>query len=195
MKTTKLFAVLLSGLFASAAFAQTAGTEVQRDVNQQQRIENGLKSGQLSTREAAKLEHEEKNVDRAQANAMRDGKLSGAEKAHIDAMQNKVSNDIHAAKTNDVVGNPNSASSRRMQADVQRNVNQQQRIENGVKSGELTKHETAKLEAGQAKVDGKEYQAGKDGHVGRAEQRNIQHAENKQSRRIYKEKHDAQVRG
>ncbi|UUZ55732.1 hypothetical protein LP419_09440 [Massilia sp. H-1] len=43
-------------------------------------------------------------------------------------------------------GNPNSASSQRMQADVQRNVNQQTRIENGIKSGELTNHEVAKLE-------------------------------------------------
>ncbi|GGC70689.1 hypothetical protein [Undibacterium terreum] len=195
MKTTKLLAVLLSSLFATAAFAQTAGTEVQRDVNQQQRIENGLKSGQLSTREAAKLEREEKAVDKTEARALKDGKLSQAEKNRIQNMQNKVSSDIHADKTNAQTGNPNSASSRRMQADVQRNVNQEQRVENGVKGGSLTNHEVAKLERGQAKVDGQEFQAGKNGHVSAGEQRKIQRDENKQSRHIHKDKNNDQIRG
>ena len=49
---------------STAAFAQTVGTEVQRDINQESRIEQGLKSGQLSTGEAAKLEHGESRIDR-----------------------------------------------------------------------------------------------------------------------------------
>ena len=92
-------------------------------------------------------------------------------------------------------GNPQSASSQRMQADVQRNVNQEQRIENGIQNGSVTNREAAKLEHGQARVEHKEARAGRDGHVGAAEQANIQHAENHQSRRIFKQKHDAQVRG
>src|SRR5437899_3104981 len=176
MKTAKLIPVLLAGLFAIPAFAQTTGSEAQRDVKQQQRIENGLKSGQLSTREAAKLEREEARVNRAEANALKDGKLSNAEKSRIQHVQNKVSRDIYAEKHNAQTGNPNSASSKRMQADVQRNVNQEQRIENGVKNGSLTNREVAKLERGQAKVDRNEYRAGRDGHVGAAEQRRIQRA-------------------
>ncbi len=43
-----VFAASLGLAFCGAAFAQ-AGT-VQRDVNQQQRIEQGLQSGQLTTR-------------------------------------------------------------------------------------------------------------------------------------------------
>lgn len=196
MKTTKLLAILLSSLFASAAFAQsTAATDVQRDVNQQQRIESGLKSGQLTTREAAKLEHEEKNVDRTEANALKNGKLSPAEKARIESMQNKVSRDIHADKTNAQTANPNSLSDRRLQADVQRNVNQEKRIENGVKDGSLTNHEVSKLERGQARVDGQEARAGKNGHISADEQRRIQHDENKQSRHIRKDKTNSQVRG
>ena len=79
-----------------------------------------------------------------------------------------------------------------MQADVQRQANQQARIKEGVKSGELTKHETAKLERGQAKVSNKEAKAGADGHVDAAEQAKIQNAENKQSQKVYKQKHDEQ---
>jgi hypothetical protein len=194
MKLPQLLVVLVASLFASASFAQTVASEVQRNVNQQQRIENGLKSGQLNTKEAARLEKQEQNISNAEAKALKDGKLSQAEKQHIDQMQNKVSKNINAEKHDGQLGNPNSASSQRMQADVQRNVNQQQRIENGVKDGSLTNREVAKLEKGQAKVTGKEYRAGKDGHVGQHEQKNVQHAENKQSHKIHKNKTDGQNR-
>ena len=160
MKTAKLIPVLLTTLLAVSAFAQTVGTDVQRDVNQQQRIESGLKSGQLTTHEAAKLEREESNIDRVQAKALKDGKLSDAEKARIAKMQDKASRDITAEKHDAQTGNPDSASSKRMQADVQRNVNQQKRIEKGVQSGELTNKEAGKLEGGQARVDRKEARAG-----------------------------------
>ncbi len=197
MSKNQLHSSIIAALFAVAgigvAQAQTAATEVQRNVNQQTRIEQGLKSGALSTKEAAKLEQGEAKIEREEARAMKDGKLTAAEKAKIQADQNRESAAIQKLKTNDVTGNPNSASSQRMQADVQRNVNQQQRIENGVKSGELTKRETASLERGQARVDRKEARAGRDGHVGAKEQAHIQGAENHQSKRIFKEKHDAQV--
>ncbi|MFC3107116.1 hypothetical protein ACFQAT_20940 [Undibacterium arcticum] len=195
MKTAKMIPLLLVSFLAAPVFAQSTATEVKRDVNQQQRIENGLKSGQLNTREAAKLEHEETRVDRAQANALKDGKFSVTEKARIEQMQNKVSNDIHADRTNAQTGNPDSTSSKRMQADVQRNVNQEQRIEAGVKNGSLTNHEVAKLERGQARIDAKEAVAGHDGHVSAAEQARVQRTENRQSRRIHRQKHDAQQRG
>src|SRR5947208_16149369 len=133
-------AAALGLAFCGAAFAQ-AGT-VQRDVNQQQRIEQGLQSGQLNTREAARLEREEAKVERDQARALQDGKLSPAEKARLAREQNKVSRDIYREKHDAQTGNPNSASSQRMQADVQRNANQQPRIEQGVKSGSLTNRDT-----------------------------------------------------
>jgi hypothetical protein len=187
-----LAALLLAG--GSTAFAQTAASTVQRDVNQEKRIEQGLQSGQLNTKEAAKLEGEEAKVDRMQARDLKDGSLSDAERAKLNAAQNKVSRDIKAAKSNDVTGNPNSPSSKRMQADVQRNINQQQRIEGGVRNGSLTNREVAKLEQGQAKVDRKEAVAGADGHVGAREQARVQRSENHQSKRIRRQKHDAQTR-
>jgi hypothetical protein len=194
MKATRFIPVLLTAMLAGHAFAQSAASETQRNVNQQQRIENGLKSGQLTTKEAAKLEKEQAKVDRAEANAMKDGKLSDAEKARIQRMQTKTSRDIEAEKHDAQTGNPNSASSKRMQADVQRDVNQEKRINEGVKNGSLTNHEAARMERGQAKDDRKEARAGGDGHIGKNEQASIQHSENHQSRRIFKQKHDAQHR-
>ena len=187
----KLTAVA-AALFCGSAFAQT-GT-LQRDVNQQERIEQGLKSGQLTTREAARLEREEAKVERDQARALRDGPLSPAEKARLAREQNKVSRDIYREKHDAQTGDPNSPSSQRMQADVQRDVNQQRRIEQGVASGELTNREAARLERGQARDNAAQARAGADGSVGPNEQRRLQRQENRQSRRIYREKHDAQQR-
>jgi hypothetical protein len=190
-----LIAAALS-IACAGAFAQTtAASTIQRDVNQQTRIESGLKDGSLSTKEAAKLEKEESRVDRLQAKDLKGGKLTNAERAQLNAAQNKVSTDIAGDRHNGVTGNPTSASSKRMQADVARNVNQETRIENGIKNDSLTNHEVSKLQRGQARVDRKEAAAGANGHVSKAEQHGIQRAENRQSGRIHRQKHDEQVRG
>ena len=187
-------ALILSTMFASAVSAQTVGTEVQRDINQETRIDQGLKSGQLSTGEAAKLERGEAGIDRMEKNALKDGNLSSQEAARIQRAQNQESARINKLDNNPVSGNPNSTSSQRMEADVQRNINQQNRIEQGVQSGALTNKETAHLERGQARIDRKEARAGADGHVSAREQARIQHAENRQSNKIYREKHNSHTR-
>jgi hypothetical protein len=100
-------------------------------------------------------------------------------------MQNQASRDIYRDRHNAADGNPDSKSSERMQNDVQRNLNQEQRIEQGGDSGTLTNREVGSLEAGQANVDHKEGVAARDGHVGAGEQANVQRSENHQSRRIH----------
>jgi hypothetical protein len=175
-------------------FAQTVGTEVQRDVNQENRIDQGLKSGQLSTGEAAKLERGEARIDRMESNAQKNGNLSPQEAARIQQAQNQESRRINKLENNAVSGNPNSASSQRMQTDVQRNVNQQSRIEQGIQSGAVTNKEASNMERGQARVDRKEAKAGANGHVSAGEQARIQKAENKQSNKIYREKHNNRTR-
>ena len=183
-------ALAVGMLFAGATLAQTTGSTVQRDDNQQNRIEQGLQSGELNTREAGRLEHQEATVEKMQSNALKDGSLSDAEKARLQRAQNKVSSDIYRDKHNAALGNPNSASSKRMQADVQRNANQQTRIEQGVQSGALTNREAASLERGQAHVNRAEGRAAADGHVGPVEQGNVQARENHQSKRIHRKKHN-----
>jgi hypothetical protein len=190
------FAVLLGlGYSAVAAAQQGAAAETQRDANQQKRIEHGLQSGELSTKEAGRLEREEQAVERDQARAMKSGgTLTPQEKARIEREQNAVSRDVARQKHDAQTGNPDSASSRRMQADVQRNANQQQRIANGVKSGELTNQEAGHLEAGQARVNRAEANASANGRVGAREQANVQARENRQSGRVYRKKHNERVR-
>ena len=140
------------------------------------------------------LEKEESRVEKMQSNVMRDGNITPEERARLDRAQDKVSQDIYREKHDAQKGNPNSASSQRMQADVQRNINQQQRIEQGVKSGQLTTREAGRMERNQARVNQREARAGRDGNVSAREQHGIQRAENRDSRQIYRQKHDGQAR-
>ncbi|MEO8156526.1 MAG: hypothetical protein ABI648_01930 [Betaproteobacteria bacterium] len=194
IRRTAIAAGLAACAIATAASAQNAADAVQRDVNQQNRIEQGLNSGELTTKEAGKLEREESRVDKMETNALKNGKMTPAERRRIARAQNQVSKDIYKEKHDAQTGDPNSASSQRMQTDVQRNANQEQRIENGVKNGSLTNREAANAERGQAKVDRKEANAAADGHVGAGEQQRIQSAENRQSKRIHREKHNERKR-
>ncbi len=73
-----------------------------------------------------------------------------------------------------------------------RQSNQDARIQQGVQSGSLTNKEATKLEAGQAKVQRMENRAKADGKVTGKERAAITKQQNKQSRKIAKEKHDKQ---
>ena len=148
-------AVLLVGTVALAQDTSTPSTTTtpsstpapqptvrQRKENQQDRIANGVKSGQLTAGETANLETKEAaiNGETRADRAANGGKLTQAEKQQINGQQNQLSkqiyNDKHNANTaqygNNKVG--------------QRRENQQDRIAQGIKSGQLTAGETAKLE-------------------------------------------------
>lgn len=75
----------------------------------------------------------------------------------------------------------------------QRQVNQEQRIEQGEQSGTLTPREENRLENGQDHLQTMEDKAKADGNVTRQERARLQHAENKQSQRIFRQKHDRQT--
>jgi uncharacterized membrane protein YebE (DUF533 family) len=75
----------------------------------------------------------------------------------------------------------------------QRQANQERRIDQGVASGELNARETARLDRGQQRVENMETRAKSDGVVTRGERAKIQHTQNVQSKRIYRQKHDRQT--
>lgn len=179
---------------ASSARPHTAATETQRNVNQQTRIENGLQSGQLTSHEAGRLERGQARIEKTEQRAMANGSLSAAERARIQKEQNAESKAVYAQKHDAQTGHPDSASSQRLQADVQRNVNQQTRIHNGITNGSLTNHEAAHMEGRQAHSDRLEANAARNGHVGRGEQARIRHADNRDSRHIYRNKHNRRGR-
>ena len=73
-----------------------------------------------------------------------------------------------------------------------REANQEARIQQGVTSGELNSKEAARLQRGQAHVQALENNAKADGTVTRKERAQLHRAQDRQSKRIYRQKHDAQ---
>jgi hypothetical protein len=78
----------------------------------------------------------------------------------------------------------------------QRKVDQQDRIANGVRSGQLTPRETAHLEHQEAGINREEraMRAQDNGHLTKQDRRVIHTQQNQESRRIYRDKHNAAVR-
>ena len=78
----------------------------------------------------------------------------------------------------------------------QRKVAQQDRIANGVKSGQLTPRETSHLEHQEAGVNREErgMRAQDNGHLTSQDRKTLHAQQNQESRRIYRDKHNANVR-
>ena len=161
----------------------------QRKENQQDRIADGVKSGQLTPGETANLEKKEAaiNKETAKDRAANGGKLTPAEKAQVNRQQNQVSRQIYRDKHNANVahyGNNKVG---------QRRENQQDRIAQGVKSGELTPGETAKLEKQQQGIN-KQVAADRKANGGKltaAQRKQVNKEQNHASRNIYRKKHNA----
>ncbi len=80
-------AVLLATA-GSAAFAQAATPGVdQRQLNQERRIEQGERTGALTTREANRLEAGQARVERMEERAKSDGTVTRGERARLHQAQ------------------------------------------------------------------------------------------------------------
>jgi len=78
-------------------------TEVgKRADNQQDRIAQGIQSGQLTTGEASKLENKETalNQEIAKDRAANGGKLTAQERAQVNRQQNRLSHQVYKDKHN-----------------------------------------------------------------------------------------------
>lgn len=96
-----LLAVLVVTSSATSVFGAERRARV-RNKAQRARIHEGVKSGEVTRGEAAKLRREQARIHQAERRARRDGNVTPAEKARIERMQNKASRDIYKAKHNDV---------------------------------------------------------------------------------------------
>ncbi len=91
------FAVMTAGtmLAGSGAFAQSMYDIDRRQDYQQNRIEQGVRSGQITRSEEYRLERGERAIDRAQARAMADGHVSPAERQRLDRMVDRENRQIY----------------------------------------------------------------------------------------------------
>jgi hypothetical protein len=94
-----LVATALLALTTSGAFAQTI---YDRKVNQQDRIAQGVRSGQLTAHETANLERREASLNREERGMRRadDGRLTARDRAALNCRQNHISRAIYRDKHN-----------------------------------------------------------------------------------------------
>ena len=179
------------GSSATTATPAKQPTIALRKENQQDRIANGVKSGQLTAGETANLESKEAaiNGETRADRAANGGKLTQSEKQQINQQQNQLSKQIyqdkHNAKTaqygNNKVG--------------ERRENQQDRIAEGIKSGQLTAGETAKLENQQRGINQqvKADRSANGGKLTAGEKQQINKEQNAASKNIYNKKHNGKT--
>jgi len=200
MKTRELIlsGAALIALCVPSAFAQQPNTSTtttdpqsiaQRKDNQQDRIAQGVDSGQLTAGETKNLETKEAGLNKEE-HTMRsedDGHLTAADRAKLNNQQNRLSNRIYDDKHNANVahyGNNEVG---------QRRENQQDRIAQGIKSGQLTAGETARLEGQQQSINREDaaMRRANGGTLTNADKAALNHRQNNASANIYNKKHNA----
>ena len=176
---------------AATPAAQPKPTIAERKENQQDRIANGVKSGQLTAGETANLETKEAaiNGETKADRAANGGKLTGAEKTQINQQQNQMSKQIYDDKHN-----ANTQHYGNNEVD-QRRENQQDRIANGIKSGQMTAGEAAKAENQQRGINQqvRADRAANGGKLTPGEKKQVNKEQNAASKNIYNKKHNAKT--
>jgi hypothetical protein len=192
-----ILTAVVAGLMLPVA-AQTStpaaapATINQRKENQQDRIANGVQSGELTAGETKHLEKKESELNHEERDMRKldNGHLTAADRATLNQQQNKLSSDIYKQKHDAQVQNVNPKS------EVgQRERNQQERIAQGVKSGQLTAGETTHIEGREAAINKEVHneRAANGGKLTQAERQQVNRQENRTSRAIYRKKHNARV--
>jgi hypothetical protein len=157
-----------------------------REANQDQRISNGLRSGQMTSGEAARAERTQSKIDQQVHNdrEANGGKLTGQERQQINGEQNAASRQIYNEKHNGNTIAPNEVNNRE--------ANQQQRTAQGLRSGEMTSGEAARTNRNQAGVAQQVHneRVANGGKLTSQEHQQANQAENKNSRQISNEKHN-----
>jgi len=162
----------------------------QRDENQQDRISQGIASGQLTAGEASKLETKESELNQEQRDMRKldNGHLTAADKATLQQQQNQMSNQIYKDKHNSATqGNQGAKTEVGGRAE-----NQQDRIAQGVASGQLTAGETSHLEKQEANIHNeiRTDRAANGGKLTAAEKAQVNKQQTQLSHQIKKDKHN-----
>jgi opacity protein-like surface antigen len=94
-----LFAVSALVLMTGISYAEAETPVIdQRQTNQEQRIDQGIASGQLNEREANRLNKQQEHVNKMEDRAKSDGVMTKKERARIGAAQNRASRHIAREK-------------------------------------------------------------------------------------------------
>jgi hypothetical protein len=136
-----LFVLSAPGIFAQSTTTNDPPQTIQqRKENQQDRIGQGVQSGQLTAGETKNLETKEAGLNKEERTmrSQDDGHLTAADRTKLNNQENRLSNQIYDDKHNGAVQHDGPGEV------GQRKENQQDRIAQGVKSGQLTPGESSR---------------------------------------------------
>ena len=106
MKKLLLAVSAMTLMMSGIVFAQAETPMIdQRQANQDQRIDQGIASGQLNKREGNRLNRQQEYVNKMEDRAMSDGVMTKRERARVGAAQNRASHHI-AREKHDRQGKP-----------------------------------------------------------------------------------------
>ena len=90
----------LFGIFAADAFGQKTPRVNKRQSNQKYRVRQGVKSGELTRREAKSIRRSTKRINRYEKRAKSDGVVTRRERVRLNRMENRNSRKIFRKKHN-----------------------------------------------------------------------------------------------
>jgi hypothetical protein len=200
MKTSLKFPTILTLLCGAGLITHTTSAAPKRaardpgvnarQAEQQKRIHEGVKSGELTQQEAKGLEKEERGIRQEERQFKSDGVLTADERAKLNADLDKTSHDINTEK-HDAEGRAHKPHDPAVNA---RQHEQEARIRQGARSGQLTRDGAKGLQKEERAVRQEERDFKSDGKLTPEERAKLKTDLNKVSQDIYNEKHDGEVR-
>jgi hypothetical protein len=182
---------LALAVLVSIPSSASAGGIKKRAENQQDRVAQGVKSGQLTAGETARLERKESalNHEVRDMRKLDGGQLTAKDRAAVNQQQNRLSRNIYAQK-HDAQTQGNGTGEV-----AQRKENQQDRIGQGIQSGQLTAGEAARLEGKESSLnqETRDMRALDGGKLTPGDKAVVNQQQNKLSRQIYNQKHDVET--
>jgi hypothetical protein len=96
----KLTAPVVALFLATSLSPAFAANVPERQRKQEHRIERGIKNGKLTPKETQRLRDQQTLINVERAEAKRDGKITGRERADMQHDLNRLNKDIHRKKYN-----------------------------------------------------------------------------------------------
>lgn len=158
---------------------------------QRERIQQGVRSGELTRREAVRVREDQRDIRQLERAYKSDGELTRGERRDLTHEQNQASREIYREKHD---AQDRAPAAVRDPVINQRQANQAGRVAQGVKSGELTRPEAQELRGERRDIRQLERDYKSDGVLSGEERRDIKQQLNQNSREIYEEKNDDERR-
>lgn len=186
MMTKHVVGLTLVAVLCAGSAEAAGGRYGNRQHAQSGRIRQGVASGELTGREAARLRAEQAHNRALARKAGADGTVTAGERARIEHAQDRTSRDIYRQKHDGQDGQPGGPALKG------RDARQEGRIDKGVQSGQLTAKEAQFLQRRDQRLDWLTKKLAQGGLTPQ-ERKRLEHERDVLSKQIYHQKHDNQT--